>query len=286
MKIRTDQPLIQDRAVITEKIKSFWNKTSEGWRTVWGQHIHHGYYENNEESPQAAQEKLIEKLVLLLEIKPQDKLLDVGSGLGGSSIYLAKKCGACVTGITISNKQIALAKEAAQKAHVDNITFQIQDALALGKLGKEAFDIIWSLESCEQFHDKALFLQQSYYALKQHGQLMLATWCSDREEYADELAHKYRKLCLAFDLPYMPTIAHYRELLAKQGFVIKKVLDWTPLVKKSWDVGISLVNAYNFLQVLKSGGWRGFRFTRQIKLMQEAFHQDRVRYGVFIAVKP
>jgi tocopherol O-methyltransferase len=56
-------------------------------------------------------------------------------------------------------------------------------------------------------------------------------------------------------------------------------------VKKSWDVGVSLVNAYSFLQMIKMSGWRGFRFANQIKLMQEAFHQNRVQYGVFLATK-
>ncbi len=80
----------------------------------------------------------------------------------------------------------------------------------------------------------------------------------------------------------MPTIDYHQELLTAQHFSVKSTLDWSPLVKKSWDVGVLLLSAYHVLKVLKMGGWRGFRFARQVKLMQEAFHLDRVRYGVFV----
>jgi len=287
MMIKTYEPVITHRTEITKKIAQFWDQISEGWRKVWGQHIHHGYYENNETlTPHEAQEKLIEKLVELLNITSQSHILDVGCGMGGSSLYLAKKFQANVTGITLSKKQIAIAEQQAKKLNISTVSFKLEDALSLASFADNTFDIVWSLESCEQFFDKNLFIQQAYRVLKPGGKLMLATWCSDQNEYAGTLAKKYQKLCYAFDLPYMPTIEHYRGLLETQKFSVNRVLDWSQYVAKSWDVGISLVNAYNFLQLLKMSGWRGFRFAQQTKMMQEGFHQGRVKYGVFLAVKP
>lgn len=60
MPIRTDQPFILHREKITRKIANFWDQLSEGWRLVWGPHIHHGYYEDSQViTPNEAQEKLI-----------------------------------------------------------------------------------------------------------------------------------------------------------------------------------------------------------------------------------
>lgn len=287
MKIQTDQPIFHNRTKITKIITEFWDKTSEGWRTVWGPHIHHGYYENNESlTPLAAQEKLIDKLATHLDIAPHSHILDVGCGMGGASIYLSQKYHAMVTGITLSQKQVAIATQQAQTDNVKNVFFKVEDALLLNSFSDASVDIVWSLESCEQFYDKALFIQQAFRVLKPGGKLMLATWCSASDEYLDKAAHHYRKLCLAFDLPYMPTIPHYQSLLEQRHFIVKDVLNWSSYVEKSWDIGLSLANAFSFFQQLKLGSWRGVRFVKQIHLMREAFAHQRVKYGVFFAIKP
>lgn len=284
--IKTNQPLLHHHEKVTRKIADFWDQLSEGWHTLWGPHIHHGYYETNSSlSPRDAQEKLIEKLINLLDVVPQAHILDVGCGMGGSSLYLAKNYDAIVTGITLSPKQVEMARNNAQKNNIHQVTFQVEDALRLNSFSDNSFDIVWSLESCEQFFDKNKFIHEAYRVLKPGGQLMLATWCSNREEYEGTLEKKYKKLCLAFDLPYMPTIECYRALLTAQKFTVKFALDWSLFVKQSWDLGLSLLNAFSFLQLIKMGGWNGFRFTKKIKLMRDAFHQNQVQYGVFIATK-
>ena len=48
MKIKTNVPIINNREKITRKIGQFRDKISEAWQIVWGPHIHHGYYENNQ----------------------------------------------------------------------------------------------------------------------------------------------------------------------------------------------------------------------------------------------
>lgn len=286
MIIKTNQCLMPEREKITAQIAQFWDQISIGWLKIWGEHIHHGFYENDQyEKPKIAQEKLLKKLVEILAISPEQQVLDVGCGMGGSSLYLAKHCKAIVSGITLSKKQVEIATQAANQSNLNNVTFKIEDALSLASFDDETFDIVWSLESCEQFFDKNAFIKQAYRVLKPGGQLLLATWCSSQEEYEGKRARQYQKLCHAFDLPYMPTMEYYQTLLAASHFNIKLAADWSENVKKSWEVGLSLVHAYSFLQLLRMGGLRGLVFAKQIKLMHDAFCQDRVRYGVFLAIK-
>jgi tocopherol O-methyltransferase len=283
--IKTDSPIPHDRLKITREIADFWNKTSKAWQTIWGPHIHHGYFESHRETPVEAQEKLIEKLLVPLEISPQDKILDVGCGMGGSSLYLAKKYRATVTGITLSQKQVDMATQLAKEASIENVNFKVEDALSLESFSDNSFDIVWSLESCEQFYDKQRFIQQAFRVLKPGGRLMLATWCSGADEYAGSQAEQYRKLCAALQLPYMPTIDCYAHLLQQQGFIIGHKLDWSTHVKQTWAVGLASLRSYSFLKIFRMSGWRGLLFARQGKLMQEAFNQQRVTYGVFFAGK-
>lgn len=287
MIIKTDEVVIKNRDIITAQIARFWDQISEAWRMVWGEHIHHGYYEAGEAlSPKAAQERLIEELCKLLQIEEGSKILDVGCGMGGSSLFLNTKYHADVTGITLSPRQVAIATQAAQDRQLNNISFRVEDALSMASLQDNTFDIVWSLESCEQMYDKALFIQQAFRVLKPGGKLMLATWCSDRSVYEGKDAIAYKKLCLAFDLPCMPTIDRYHEILLAQHFKLISKQNWAAQVAKSWDVGISLMNAHSLIKILRMAGLRGLRFAYQVKLMQAAFHQNKIHYGVFVAVKP
>jgi len=284
--IRTDRPIALDRLKITREIADFWNKTSRAWQTIWGPHIHHGYFESQGETPVEAQEKLIEKLLELLEISPGDEILDVGCGMGGSSLYLAKKYGVTVTGITLSPRQVQMARQLAQEGGMDNVRFMVEDALSMSSLPDGSFDLVWSLESCEQFYDKQMFIQQAFRVLKPGGRLMLATWCSGADQYEGLQARQYRKLCVALQLPYMPTINRYAKLLQQQGFGMDRKLDWSANVKETWTVGLASLRSYSFLDVFRMSGWRGLLFARQARLMQDAFDQGRITYGVFLATKP
>jgi len=285
-KIKTDTPLIQDRNAITSRIAKFWDTISVGLNEVWGPHIHHGYYENNETiSPLEAQVRLIEKLSSLITIGKGDKILDAGCGLGGSSIYLAEKFGAIVSGITLSKVQVDIAAKKAFDAGVSNVSFKIENALSMKSFRDESFDVVWSLESCEQFFDKVQFIDQVKRVLRKNGKLVLATWCSSNDEYEGKKARAYEKLCLAFDLPYMPSKSYYQKILKSRQFKVEKMLDLTPNVEKSWDIGISLVSAYSFIKILRTSGMRGLIFTRQLKLMRQAYRDKMINYVVFIATR-
>jgi len=285
-RIRTDSPVGEDRREITRDIADFWDKTSRAWQTIWGPHIHHGFFETHDETPVEAQEKLIEKLLALLEISGRDTILDVGCGVGGSSLYLAKKYDARVVGVTLSRTQVDIATRAAGKERIDNVYFRLDDALSLESVPDNSIDLVWSLESCEQFYDKALFIQQAFRVLKPGGRLMLATWCSDADEYQGVQARQYRKLCISLQLPYMPTIAHYAHIIARQGFTVDQAFDWSKHVRETWRVGQDSLRAYSLFQIFRMSGWRGLLFKNQAKMMQEAFDTGRARYGVFLGRKP
>src|SRR6516225_2576994 len=53
---------------------------------------------------------------------------DIGCGWGGLALYLAELCGARVTGITLSERQLTLARaRAAEKGLADKVEFRLQD---------------------------------------------------------------------------------------------------------------------------------------------------------------
>ena len=91
------------------KIVEHYDILSPYYRSLWGEHLHHGYWIRGDESKEKAQLQLIEHLAQLADIKRGADILDIGCGFGASSLYLAKHYNATVTGITISPVQVEMA---------------------------------------------------------------------------------------------------------------------------------------------------------------------------------
>ncbi len=63
-----------------------------------------------------------------LALEPGMKVLDIGCGWGGMALYLHEKCGVDVTGITLSEEQLAVARQRAADAGVsDHVRFELID---------------------------------------------------------------------------------------------------------------------------------------------------------------
>jgi cyclopropane-fatty-acyl-phospholipid synthase len=86
------------------------------------------YFENGEQSLDDAQLAKKRHLAAKLLIAPDQRVLDIGCGWGGLALYLAELRGARVTGITLSERQLALARaRAAEKGLAGRIDFRLQD---------------------------------------------------------------------------------------------------------------------------------------------------------------
>ncbi|MEO1045507.1 MAG: cyclopropane-fatty-acyl-phospholipid synthase family protein [Pseudomonadota bacterium] len=90
---------------------------------------------------QAQQDKMAH-IAAKLDLKPDHHVLDIGCGWGGLSLYIHKVSGAHVTGITLSEEQLKVARERAAAAGVaDRVTFELIDYRHV----QESFDRIVSV---------------------------------------------------------------------------------------------------------------------------------------------
>ncbi len=85
-------------------IQNHYDLSTLFYRLLWGPHIHHGYW-NADESPRIAQLQLTERLAEMAGIQDGEKIVDIGCGMGGSSVHLAKTRQCSVTGVTLSPVQ-------------------------------------------------------------------------------------------------------------------------------------------------------------------------------------
>jgi cyclopropane-fatty-acyl-phospholipid synthase len=86
------------------------------------------YFENLDQSLEAAQTAKVERLCQKLKLNQNDHLLEIGSGWGFLSVYAAKNFGCKVTTVTLSEEQFRFASEKIQKEGLDHlIDIRIQD---------------------------------------------------------------------------------------------------------------------------------------------------------------
>ncbi len=86
------------------------------------------YFPDGDESLEEAQHKKKQLIASKLLLKPGQRILDIGCGWGGLALHLARIAGADVTGITLSQEQLAVAQERAASAELsDHARFLLRD---------------------------------------------------------------------------------------------------------------------------------------------------------------
>ena len=76
---------------------------------------------------EAAQEAKLAHIAAKLDLKPGQKVLDIGCGWGGLARYLHKVSGAHVTGITLSEEQLKYARAEAARQGLTGVDYQLID---------------------------------------------------------------------------------------------------------------------------------------------------------------
>lgn len=278
---------------LAKRIQSFYDESSGLWEQVWGEHMHHGYYgtegRDRPQSPQQAQRILIEQLLSWSGVQSPGNVLDVGCGIGGSTLYLSAKYGASATGITLSPVQ---AKRAEARAEVngfgEKVTFQVADALAM-PFADESFDFVWSLESGEHMPDKAKFLQECCRVLKPGGTLLVATWCHRDLAEKGPLTARERKhledLYRLYHLPHVISLAEYGAIAQTLPLQKMQTADWSKAVAPFWDDVVRSALNPKVLWGIATAGWQTFEGALAIPLMQEGYRTGLIRYGLLAGTK-
>ena len=109
------------------------------------------YFTKNNESLENAQQNKINHIIKKLNLKPGQKVLDIGCGWGGMAFEIARQSQCEVTGISLSENQIKYCKEKAKELNLDNqARFELLDYRSVNS----KFDRIVSVGAFEHFGKK------------------------------------------------------------------------------------------------------------------------------------
>ena len=100
------------------------------------------YFKSDSDTLEEAQSNKIHHIIKKLNIQPNQKVLDVGSGWGTLALAIAKETNASVTGITLSENQFEYSQNKAKEMNLSNqVDFKLIDYRQLN----EKFDRIVSV---------------------------------------------------------------------------------------------------------------------------------------------
>jgi tocopherol O-methyltransferase len=249
------------------------------YRSLWGEHLHHGYWIRGDESKEKAQIQLIEHLAQLTRVKQGSEILDIGCGFGATSLYLAKKYNASVTGITISPVQIEMATNAAARERLD-MTFLLMDAEAMHF--QKQFDLLWSVESISHYQHSDKFFAAAAKLLKPGGFFAITDWFK-KENLNDADTKKFIEPIEKGMLVELQIMDEYQHLLTSNGLQIvhREVLNKN--CAKTWDICLDIIKDKAFWTLAAKHGAEFVSYLKAFQAMRAGFASGNFVYGLFVA---
>ncbi len=132
------------------------------------------YFKNDNDTLEEAQNNKIDHIIKKLDLKPNQKVLDIGSGWGTLAIDIAQKTRCEVVGITLSENQLEYSKKIAKELNLENqVEFRLMDYRSLD----EKFDRIVSVGMFEHVGRKfyKTYFNSVSRLLKQDGVALIHT---------------------------------------------------------------------------------------------------------------
>ncbi|MDA8772833.1 cyclopropane-fatty-acyl-phospholipid synthase family protein, partial [Candidatus Pelagibacter bacterium] len=179
-------------------------------------------YENQNDNLVTAQKNKYQKLIDLLNIKDNNKVLEIGCGWGGFSEYLAKKYNVSIDCITISKKQLEFTKRRVFQAGLNNkVNVMFLDYRDL----KEKYDKVASIEMIEAVGEKYLdkYFNTIKKSLNTNGTaaiqgITIRDDLFDRYRSSEDFIQKY-----IFPGGFLPSIDFMKHLINKNKLNLLKI---------------------------------------------------------------
>ncbi len=276
--------MISVSGVQKNSIRSHYQLGTLFYRLLWGPHIHHGLWKGNE-SPYEAQCNLIDTLADLASIGGSDKVVDIGCGMGGSSIRLAKLRGCDVTGVTLSPVQRRWATISSKLKRVGRQTrFLAEDAETV-VFEDGSLDVMWSIECTEHLFDKPEFFHRASRWLRPSGRMAICVWFEGEDTTCVDHRRQCEEVCERFVCPSLATRQDYTNWMTDHGMRMVHNVDWTDRVTKTWEICKQRVERSGVRHLAKILDREQVDFLDGFDALLDAYRSGAMQYGAIVAEK-
>ncbi len=208
-------------------VSRFYDVVTRFYEYGWGRSFHFAPRNSGESLPDA-QRRMQADIVKLLGIGPGSKVLDVGCGVGGPLINIAKVSGASITGLNFNAYQIERGWRSLRRTEGIGGTcgFLLANFMDV-PLADGHFDAAYSFEAICHAPDRNRCLSEIWRMLKPGGQIALTEWCMTDRFDEQNPTHVDIRARVEFGnaVPHLPTSDQFVAAVRHAGFDILSTRD-------------------------------------------------------------
>ncbi|WP_020674061.1 methyltransferase domain-containing protein [Amycolatopsis nigrescens] len=217
----------------SQKAQAYYEQAEALYVSLYGPNFHHGYWPSPDDGTtyEQALENLTDQIINRVGAGARDRVLDVGCGIGGPAIRLARTTGAQVVGISNVATQIEQATASASAENMaEQVSFEQADALGL-PFPDESFDAAIAIESLIHM-DRDPALREVARVLRPGGVFTAADFCLNAPvtPARQQVLDRYRDLDT---LSSFHLFDDFPPMLRRAGLEPLELLDASSHVEKS-----------------------------------------------------
>ncbi len=213
--------------------------TADLYYALWGEFFHFAVFENGDDLRDfdAAMERTHERYFKAIEGASTERILELSSGGGAFSAWMAQRTQGEVVGVDISDAQLAHARRRLRSGKNPNLRFVEYDVMQIAELNEPAFDAAVYLDAACYLPDKRAALKGIAATLKPGAKMLLVDWC--RSERATRLQKEMllEPFYRYWHIPEMETVSGYERAFQAADFDLIEFDDLTLRVAPNWERG-------------------------------------------------
>ncbi|GJL62744.1 MAG: hypothetical protein NPIRA04_13980 [Nitrospirales bacterium] len=193
------------------------------YATIWGgEDIHVGLYEKDSDTISEASRRTVEKMAsLVLGIDQKSRVLDIGSGYGGSARFLAKTYGCQVGCLNLSEIQNKRNREL-NNIQGMSLTINVVDGSFENiPLPDGSVDVVWSQDAILHSGDRKRVIEEVVRVLAKGGQFIF----TDPMQSEDCPSSSLKPILDRIHLDSLGSIPYYRTVATELGLKEVKIVD-------------------------------------------------------------